>query len=157
MEIICIVLGSVCIVAGFVASFLPVLPGLPISYVGLLLLQFTSPAPFSFMFMLVWAAIVIGIMVLDNIIPVYGTKKFGGSVYGIWGSIAGMIAGIFFFPPFGIIVGPLIGAFLGELIGGKSSDRAFKSALGSFAGLLVNTLMKAIASGVMGYYFFISL
>lgn len=155
METIILIIGALLIVAGFLGSFVPILPGTPITYCGLLLLQLLTQ-PFSTSFLVVWALIVAIIMVLDNIIPAYGTKKFGGSAYGIWGSIIGLIIGIFFFPPFGMIFGPLAGAFAGELIGGKTSDRALKSALGSFAGLLVNTLMKVIASGIMGYYYFVN-
>lgn len=155
METILIIVGALLIAAGFVGSFLPVLPGAPVTYCGLLTLQLATQ-PFSTSFLVVWAILVAAIMILDNVIPAYGTKKFGGSAYGIWGSIIGLVIGIFFFPPFGIIFGPLAGAFAGELIGGKTSDRALKSALGSFAGLLVNTLMKVIASGVMGYYFFVN-
>lgn len=156
METILIIIAAALIVAGFIGSFLPVLPGTPVAYCGLLVLQIASQ-PFSTTFLIVWALIVAAIMILDNVIPVYGTKKFGGSTYGIWGSILGMFLGIFFFPPFGMIIGPLAGAFVGELVGGKTSDRALKSAWGSFAGLLVNTLMKVIASGVMAYYFIISM
>lgn len=155
METLLLILGGFCIIAGFVGSFLPVLPGTPITYCGLIVLQLAIQ-PFSATFLVIWALIVGAIMILDNIIPAYGTKKLGGSSYGIWGSILGMIIGIFFFPPFGMIVGPLIGAFVGELVGGKTSDRALKSAVGSFAGLLVNILMKVIASGVMAYYFFVN-
>jgi uncharacterized protein YqgC (DUF456 family) len=155
METILIIVGALCILAGLIGSFLPVVPGTPVAYCGLLILQLAIQ-PFSATFLIVWVLIVGAIMILDNVIPAYGTKKFGGSPYGIWGSLLGMVVGIFFFPPLGIIVGPLIGAFVGELIGGKTSDRALKSALGSFVGLLVNTLMKVIASGIMGYYFVIN-
>lgn len=154
METILIIVGALLIVAGFVGSFIPVFPGTPVTYCGLLTLQLATQ-PFSTSFLVVWALIVATIMILDNVIPAYGTKKFGGSAYGIWGSIAGMFIGLFF-APIGIIVGPLVGAFAGEIIGGKTSDRALKSALGSFAGLVVNTLMKVIASGIMGYYFFVN-
>ncbi len=156
METLLIIISGLCIVAGFLGSFIPILPGTPITYCGLLILQLAFQ-PFTTTFLVVWALIVAAIMVLDNVIPAYGTKKLGGSAYGVWGSIIGMIIGIFFFPPFGMIVGPLAGAFIGELIGGQSSDRAFKSALGSFAGLLTNTVIKVIASGIMGYYFIVSL
>ncbi len=155
METVIIVIGALLVVAGFIGSFLPVLPGTPITYVGLLALQLATQ-PFTATFLIIWALIIGTIMLLDNLIPAYGAKRFGGSAYGIWGSIIGMIIGIFFFPPFGMIAGPLIGAFLGELIGGETSERALKSALGSFAGLVVNTLLKVIASGIMGYYFFVN-
>lgn len=154
METIILIVGALLIVTGFVGSFLPVVPGTPVTYCGLLAMQLAIQ-PFTITFLVLWALIIAVIMVLDNVIPAYGTKKFGGSAYGIWGSIIGMLLGLFF-APVGIIVGPLAGAFTGELIGGKTSDRALKSAMGSFAGLMVNTLMKVIASGVMGYYYFIN-
>ncbi|HET6527389.1 MAG TPA: DUF456 domain-containing protein, partial [Balneolaceae bacterium] len=149
METILIIVGIGCILAGFIGSLLPVLPGPPLSYVGLILLQFAH-APFSLSFLIIWALIVAVIVALDYIIPTWGTKKFGGSSYGVWGSVAGLIIGIFFFPPFGMILGPLIGAFVGELIAGKSSDKAIRSAMGSFAGFLMGTILKVIASGIMG-------
>src|SRR5699024_504132 len=93
-------------VVGFIGSFLPILPGLPLSYLGLIGLQLTSKSPFSITFFLIWALIIAAAMVLDNIIPAYGTKKFGGSSYGVWGSVIGMLAGLFF-APVGIVVGPL--------------------------------------------------
>ncbi len=152
METILVIIGGICIIIGFLGSFLPVLPGTPVTYCGLLLLQFATQ-PFTTQFLIIWLLIIGTIQILDNVIPAYGTKKFGGSPYGIWGSIIGMLAGLLFLPV-GIVVGPLAGAFLGELIGGQSSDQAFRSAIGSFMGLLVNILLKVIASGMMAYYFF---
>ncbi len=153
MDLILITLGAILIVVGFIGAFLPVVPDTPLSYAGLLLLQFTDPTPFSLTFMIVWAVIVIGLMIVEYFIPVWGTKKFGGTSWGVWGSIFGLLIGLFF-PPFGIIIGPLIGAFSGELIGGKEKGQAFRAAWGSFLGLLLGTLLNVIAAGLMGYYFF---
>lgn len=156
METIIIVLGALLVLTGLLGSFLPVLPGPPISYIGLVLLQLTSTPPFSVQFLVVWALIVIAIMILDNVVPAWGARKYGGSPFGVWGSILGLIAG-FFFPPMGIIIGPIVGAFVGELAGGKTSDQALKAAWGSFLGFLAGTLMKVIACGMMGYYFFVNM
>ncbi|MDX1585708.1 MAG: DUF456 domain-containing protein [Balneolaceae bacterium] len=153
METIIVILGALLILVGLLGSFLPVLPGPPISYVGLLLLQLTANPPFTIQFLIVWALIVIAIMVLDSLVPAWGARKYGGSPFGVWGSIFGLIAGIFF-PPMGIIIGPIVGAFVGEMIGGKTSDQALKAAWGSFVGFLAGTLMKVIACGMMGFYFF---
>lgn len=155
METLLIIIGALLIIGGFLGSFLPVIPGPPLSYGGLLVLQLTSPHPFSLQFLIIWALVVIVLMILDNVIPAYGTKKFGGSAYGVWGCIVGMVIGIFF-SPIGLVVGPLAGAFVGELIGGKNSDQALRSAWGSFLGFLAGTILKVIASGLMGYYFFVN-
>lgn len=153
MDTILIIIGAILIIVGFIGAFLPIIPDTPLSYAGLLLLQFTDPTPFSLTFMIVWAAVVVALVIIENFIPVWGTKKFGGSSWGVWGSIIGLIIG-FFVPPFGIVIGPLAGAFAGEWIGGKNKNQAIKAAWGSFMGLLLGTLLNVIAAGLMGFYFF---
>ena len=154
MDYILIVLGIIFMVSGILGCVLPVIPGPPLSYIGLLLLHFTGKYQFSTQFLIIWAIITTVVYVLDYVIPVWGTKKFGGSKRGVWGSIIGLIVGLFFFPPFGIIVGPFIGAVVGELTSGKDSGLALKSGFGSFLGFLVGTLLKLITSGMMTWYFF---
>lgn len=159
MDIFLIVTAGILMVVGLVGCVLPVIPGPPISFVGLLLLQFTSYPPFSSDFMILWAVIAVGVTVLDYIIPAYGTKKYGGSRAGVIGTFVGLFVGIFFvpLPIVGIILGPLVGAFIGELIVGKDSKQSFRAAIGSFVGFLMGTLIKLIASGTMTYYYIINL
>lgn len=154
MDIIVIILGTALIIAGIIGSFLPVLPGPPLSYLGLLLIQFTSPTPFTTMFLVYWAIVVVVITTIDNILPAIGSDRMGGTRYGVYGCIIGGIAGLFVFPPFGIIIGPMIGAFVGELISGQNSDRALRAAIGSFIGFFVGTVIKVAVSLVLAYYFF---
>lgn len=79
MEIIWIILGGVFIVAGLIGAFIPVVPGLPFSYIGLVILQLLY-SPFTLTFMFVWLGIVILFsFVLDNVIPAWATKRSGGS------------------------------------------------------------------------------
>ncbi|MEL7002772.1 MAG: DUF456 domain-containing protein, partial [Bacteroidota bacterium] len=140
---------------GIIGCLLPVLPGPPLSYAGLLLMQLKTEPPFTTNFMLFWAAVAVGVTVLDYIIPAYGTKKYGGSRAGVIGTFVGLFVGIFFvpFPIVGIILGPLVGAFIGESIMGKNRKDSFRAAFGSFVGFLFGTLIKLIASGVMTFYY----
>ena len=154
MDYVLITLGVIFLISGILGCVLPVIPGPPLSYVGLLLLHFTERYHFSTRFLIIWAAITIVVYALDYIIPAWGTKKFGGSKRGIWGSIIGLVIGLFFFPPFGIIIGPFLGAVIGELTAGKDSGAALKSGFGSFIGFLAGTLLKLITSGMMTWYFF---
>jgi len=138
---------------GFIGCLIPALPGPPLSYVGLLFLQFTENEPFSLNFMLLWAAITILVFVADYFVPILGAKRYGGSKWGVWGSVIGLLVGIFFFPPLGIILGPIAGALIGELMSGKTSEEATRAAVGSFIGFLFGTLLKLVASGFMTYHF----
>ena len=153
MDIVLIILGLLLIIAGIIGCFLPLLPGPPVAYVGLLLLQFTSKAPFSTGFLLLWAGITILVTLIDYWFPIYGTKRLGGTNMGVNGATAGLLIGLFFFPPWGMIIGPFLGALGGEIIGGQNSGRAFRSALGSFAGFLAGTFMKLAVTLFMAYYF----
>lgn len=154
MDYILIGVGIVMMISGILGGILPVLPGPPLSYIGLLLLHFTERYQFSERFLIIWAVITVLVYALDYVIPVWGTKRYGGSKHGIWGSVIGLIAGLFFFPPFGIIIGPFVGAVLGELSSGKDSGSALRSGFGSFVGFLTGTLLKLITSGLMTWYFF---
>ncbi|WP_340105214.1 DUF456 domain-containing protein [Rhodohalobacter sp. 8-1] len=153
MDILIIIIGSGLMLTGIIGAFLPVLPGPPISYAGLLLLQFTSPTPFTTMFLVYWAIIVVIVMSLENFLPAVGSNRMGGSRYGVWGCIIGGVIGLFIFPPFGIIFGPMVGAFIGELAWGQTSDRALRAAIGSFIGFFVGTVIKVAVSLVLAFYF----
>lgn len=153
METILIIIGAALILLGLIGVFIPMLPGLPFSYAGILILQFVHQ-PFTLLFLLVWAVLVIVIsFVLDTVIPAWSTSKFGGTAYGVTGSLIGLTVGIFF-PPLGFIFGPLIGAFVGELFGGHKADKAMRSALGAFIGFMGVTGIKIIAAVMLAYYYF---
>ncbi len=152
MDIILIIIGIVFIIAGIIGCVIPGIPGPPLAYISLLLLQFTNNSPYSIAYMLSLAIIVIGVTILDYFVPVWGTKKFGGTKYGMWGSIIGLIIGIFT-GPIGIIIGPFLGAYLGELVGGMGNNEALKAGLGSFLGFVAGTIMKLGVSFYITYSF----
>ncbi|MHB9055640.1 MAG: DUF456 domain-containing protein [Paludibacteraceae bacterium] len=151
METLLIVLGIACIIAGIIGSVLPVLPGIPLSYIGILLLQVTRKVQFSIGFLIFWAVIVIIVQLFDYYIPIWGTKKFGGSKRGVWGCAIGMVVGLFF-GPWGIVLGPFIGAVAGEMTGGRQTQDAIKAGMGSFVGFLTGIITKLIAGGFLLYY-----
>ncbi|MGM9838213.1 MAG: DUF456 domain-containing protein [Paludibacteraceae bacterium] len=152
MDIFLIILGSLCLLVGIFGCVLPVLPGVPVAYVGLLLLQLTDRVQFSWQFLVIWAIVVVMIQLLDYFVPAWGTKRFGGSKWGVWGSAIGMLVGLFF-GPWGIILGPFVGAVLFELFDGKNARAALRAGWGSFVGLLAGTILKLISCGLMAYYF----
>ncbi len=105
------------------------------------------------MVIVIFGIITLVITILDYLLPIWGAKVYKASKYGIWGSIIGMIIGIFFFPPWGMIAGILIGAVLGELIAGKESSQAFKIGVVTFIASIIMIIAKLIISGIMTFYF----
>lgn len=149
MDTTLLIIAFMLMVVGILGSFLPVLPGPPISWVGLLLLYLTKAVPMSYTVLGVTLVIAIVVGILDYIIPAKGTKRFGGSKYGIWGTNIGLIIGILAPIPFGFIIGPFVGAFIGEMINDSNdSQKAFKAATGSFIGFLASTFIKFLVSMV---------
>ncbi len=157
IDIFLIALGIVLLILGLIGCIVPFLPGPPLSYIALLMLQLRTESPFSAWFLIIMALIVIAITVIDYIVPVWGTKKIGGTKYGMWGSTIGLILGLFIFPPWGIIIGPFLGAFVGEIINNQNTNKALKSALGSFLGFVAGTLLKLVTSIVITYYFIVNI
>lgn len=163
LDVLWITIGSICIILGIVGCFLPVLPGPPMSWLGLLLLQLKAVPPFESNFLILWLVVALFVTALDYIVPVWGTKKFGGTKYGTWGSAIGLIVGVVIFPMIGIVLGPFgllgiilapfLGAYIGESIGGQQSEKALIAAFGSFLGFLAGTLMKLSVSLIITYYF----
>lgn len=157
MNFLLLISGIILMLVGLIGCILPLIPGPPLSFAGLLVLHFSDFGEFSFSFLVLFGTIALVVTVLDYIVPVWGTKKFGGSKAGIWGATIGLVLGIFFFPPIGIILGPLAGAIIAESIKGKEFNKSFIAGLGSLFGFLMGVVIKLIASFVMTYYFVVEL
>lgn len=153
MSIFFLILGAVAILTGIVGCILPLLPGPPVAWLGLLLLHFSEYAHVSGRLLIITAAITILIMLLDYFMPVWATKRFGGTKAGQRGAAIGIIVG-FFIGPWGIIIGPLAGAFLGEmLVAPKEGNRALKAAVGSFIGFLMSIGIRLIWCVLLAWWF----
>ena len=129
MEILLVVISIILLIGGIVGCFLPMLPGPPLAYAGLLLMHFTTEIEFSTTFLIVALLLVIVLQVLDYITPMLGNKYSGGTSYGNRGCIAGTILGLFFMP-WGIILGPFLGTMAGEMLGGSDFNHALRSGIG---------------------------
>ncbi len=151
MDLLWIILGIILCALAVIGSLLPLLPGPPVAYIGLLLQQLRDPNPFSTEFLLIFAGIVVLSLVLDYLIPIWGTKKFGGTKYGVWGCTLGFLAA-FWLGPWGVIIGPFAGAFIGEMIASQDSKKSLKAAFGSFVGFLMGSFLKLIVCFFMLFY-----
>ena len=137
------VLAIILMVGGIAGCVLPVLPGAPLAYAGLLLLHFTGLAHFSTAQLIVWLIVVVVLQVVDYITPLLGSKYSGGTSFGNRGCVAGTLLGLFFMP-WGIILGPFLGAVAGEMMGGSDFPHAVRAGIGTLIGFLLGTLLKVI-------------
>lgn len=152
MDILLLSLGVLLMMLGLAGSFLPIIPGPLTSWFGLLCLHYTSPVPADWTFLGWTLGIALLIMILDYLIPIWGTKALGGTKAGAVGSTIGLVVGIFF-PPFGIILGPFLGALAGELRKNPDRKLALRAAFGSFLGFLTGVALKFIVSFVYLLFF----
>lgn len=157
MDIALLIFGLLLMFLGIIGSFLPVLPGPPISWLGLLLLYLTKAIPTDWVFLGITLAIAVTAFVLDYIIPAMGTKKFGGSKAGMVGTTLGLIVALIFpiLGVFGIVIWPFVGALVGELLNKADQKTALKAAFGSFLGFLTGTFLKFLV-GIIFCGLFIS-
>ncbi len=152
MDILLLTVGIVLIIIGLIGCVLPVIPGPPLSFLGLLALSYTQWGEFSSNLLWTMAILAVVATVIDYVVPIWGTKKFGGSKAGMWGATIGLVVGLFL-GPLGIIFGPFAGAFVGEMTQKKDSDKALKAAFGAFLGFLLGVGFKLVVSGLITFYF----
>lgn len=146
------IVASVLLVIGFIGTIVPILPGVPLAWIGLFVAHFCEYSKVSVLILVITGIFMVIVSVADNILPSVFTKKAGGSKAGVTGSIIGMIIG-FFINPLCMIIGAFIGAFVGELIGNpicKGENKnllvAFRSAFASFLGFILSTGLKMATS-----------
>jgi len=151
-DYILLILGIIFMIIGIIGCLVPVLPGPPLSFLGLIFLHLSRFGQFTTPMIIVLGSITVIVTVIDYIVPIWGTRRFGGSKYGTRGATVGLIIG-FFLGPLGIILGPLIGAFVGEMIFKDDLDYAFKAGIGSLIGFLTGIGLKLAASFAMTFYF----
>ena len=151
IEILLWVMVSIFFLAGLAGSIIPGMPGPPVVFAGALVYGLlTGFAEMGWVMLLVLGFLAAVSQLLDYLASAYGAKKFGGSGWGIWGSLIGGLIGFFVFNIPGMIVGLFAGAVLMELWKGKKDTRAaLKVGGGSLLGFMGGMLMKVVFSLLM--------
>ena len=149
------IIAVIIALVGIVGCFVPVIAGPPLSFGALLLLYFFGNGEMSLQFLLIWLGITIVVTALDYIVPAKFTRLTGGSKAAGRGSMVGLVAGLIFFPPWGMLVGAFLGALAAEVLINRSTIAdSVKPALGSFLGFFVGTFIKLVACILMLWYLF---
>lgn len=156
-----ILLGWFLIMLGIVGSVIPGIPGPPLALIPFALLPIFELYTYNtleWIVLIVLCILVIGVAILDYILPAIMTKYFGGTKYAGWGSTLGLLACVFIstpLGPFAILVGPFVGALLGEMYSGKTWKESIKAAVGTLLGFLVGTAGKVLLCIFIAIYYLI--
>ncbi|MFL2663919.1 MAG: DUF456 domain-containing protein [Crocinitomicaceae bacterium] len=151
MEEIIYLLSLLMMIVGLIGSFVPVIPGPFISFLGILLIDSFTSLPISSYAIVMLGALMAIAMAGDYILQIVGVKKLGGGKKAIRGTLIGTLLGMFI-PPIGILLGALIGAFIGAKMEQGSNRQSLKIALGAFVGFMLGTGVKLIYSVYVLYY-----
>ena len=150
MTVLIIVFSIILLILGVIGSILPIVPGPPLSFIGLLLLHLFTPFVIQEDYLFLFGISAALITFLDYWLQVYSVKLFGGGKASTIGVIIGIVVGVFIFPPVGVLVGPFLGAYIGAIV---ESDfdlvKSFKIAFGSLIGFLGGTVLKFVYSIVV--------
>lgn len=153
------VIGGLLVLVGLVGLVLPVLPGAPLMFLGILALawadDFTRIGPPGLVITGVVAAL---IFIADYVAGAVGARAFGSSWWGLLGAFLGLVAGFPLGLP-GLILGPIVGAIVLEYFKEPDFKRAGKVGLGTLVGFILGTAVKyALAFLLIGvtllFYFF---
>ncbi len=147
MDLLLALLAFLLSITGIVGCIVPVVPGVVLSYAGLLCSWGASYSQIPASTLWLWLALTLAVSVADYFLPGWMTRRFGGSRAGAIGATIGVFAGFLFFPPIGIILGPFCGAVIGELFHDRTNPgNALLVGIGSFLAFFVGTGLKLIAS-----------
>ncbi len=146
MDLLLIIISAVLIISGIIGSFMPILPGPLTSWFGLFILNLISSVEIDSALLIITFIIAITIFILDSLIPIYGSKYFGATKYGIIGASIGLVIGIITPIPFGILIGPILGALIGELLFNNDLKKSIKSSIGVLIGFVASSFIKFVTS-----------
>lgn len=150
METSLIILAVILSIAGIIGNIIPAMPGTPLSFAALLIVQYASDwTALSTTALVIMGILTLASLAFDFILPIITARRFGASGYGIWGSTVGMLVGLIVFPPLGVFVGLIAGAVGGELYAGKRSGEALKAGAATVAGNVAAVVMRLGLSLVM--------
>ena len=108
------ILAGVLLLVGLIGTVLPVLPGPPIAWAGLLAAHFSSYSQIEIWILIATGIAAVFVTVIDNIFPSVMTKKAGGSKAATLGCTIGLIVSFFLGPIFALVTNSLIVKALGE-------------------------------------------
>lgn len=147
------IIAAICTVTGLSGLLLPVVPGAPILFLGLLFGAWAEDFRYIGVLTLLILAGMAGLTyVVEFAASILGVKKYGGSRRAMAGAVLGGVVGLFLGIP-GILLGPFVGAVIGELSLQRSLDQASRAGFGTVVGLAIGVAGKlAIGIAMIGLF-----
>jgi hypothetical protein len=141
------------VLIGLAGILLPLLPGLPLVFAGLLLAAWTDGfSRVGFWTLALLAGLTLLSLLLDFWATAHGAKRAGGSGRAVLGASLGLLAGVFFGLP-GLLLGPFLGALIGELSLGTPWQQATGVGAATWLGLLLGMALKlALAIAMLAIF-----
>ena len=158
LSLILWILCAVLTMTGLAGMLLPVVPGAPLLFLGLLSGAWAE----DFHHVGLWTLLLLAGMValtsvVEYVASIVGVNRYGGSKRAMAGAVVGGIVGMFFGIP-GILLGPFVGAVLGELSLQRTLDQAGRAGFGTIVGLAVGVAGKlAIGIAMIGLFLLVRL
>lgn len=135
-------LAVLLVLAGLAGSVLPVLPGAPLVFAGLLLGAWIDGFAKVGWFPLAVIGLLTALTFLvDLAATALGARRVGASPLALVGAGAGTVVGLFF-GFVGVLAGPFAGAALGELVAKRDLRQAGKVGLGTWLGIVLGGAAK---------------
>ena len=155
LQLVWYALAAMLIVVGLVGTILPILPGVPLVFGGMLLAAWADGfAHVGTRTLVVLGLLTVFTLIVDFVAGILGAKKVGASRYAVIGAVLGTVIGIFFGLP-GILLGPFFGALIGEFVAGGTLRKATGVGIGAWLGFLVGAVLKlAICFAMLGIFAF---
>lgn len=141
------ILAASLVLTGLAGMVLPLLPGAPLLFLGLVLGAWAEDFAYvGYGTLGVLAGLTLLTYVVDFFAGVMGARRFGASKRAMIGAGIGAVAGLFM-GLIGIIIGPFIGAVVGELSAQRTLSDAGYAGVGTTIGLIVGIAVK-LAIGI---------
>lgn len=151
-------LAAIVIAVGLLGTVLPILPGLPLVFGGMLLAAWAG----GFERIGVATIVVLGVLTLFSLAidfwaTAMGARRVGASRKAVLGAVLGTIAGLPF-GPLGLFAGPFAGALAGELLhrrklGRRDVGDAARIGFGTWLGIVLGVVLKlGVAFAMIGLF-----
>lgn len=146
-------LAGVLVVVGLAGTILPVLPGVPFVFGGLLIAAWIGDfQKIGWPTLTILAVLTALAVAADLVATLLGAKRAGASKLALLGAAIGSIVGLFF-GLIGIFVFPFIGAVIGEVIARQRLNQAAKVGFATWLGMLIGALAKlSLAITMIGVF-----